>query len=35
MRPGRQGEAMIREPGDLPSAVSTRQTQAGVRLWMI
>jgi hypothetical protein len=35
MRPGRQDEATIREPGDLPSSVSTRQTRAGVRLWMI
>ncbi len=33
--PGRQGEATIREPGDLPSAVSTRQTRVGVYLWMI
>jgi nickel/cobalt transporter (NiCoT) family protein len=33
--PGRQGEAPIREPGDLPSAVSTRQTSVGVYRWMI
>jgi predicted metal-binding protein len=33
--PGRQDEATIREPGDLPSAVSTRQTRVGVYLWMI
>jgi predicted metal-binding protein len=33
--PGRLGEAPIREPGDLPSAVSTRQTPVGVYLWMI
>src|SRR5580692_8940186 len=33
--PGRQDEATIREPGDLPSAVSTRQTRVGVYPWMI
>jgi hypothetical protein len=33
--PGRQGEAPIRKPGDLPSAVSTRQTSVGVYRWMI
>src|SRR6202043_3835025 len=33
--PGRQDEATIREPGDLPSAVSTRQTSVGVYRWMI
>src|SRR6202035_638351 len=33
--PGRQGKATIREPGDLPSAVSTRQTSVGVYRWMI
>ncbi len=33
--PGRQGEAPIREPGDLPSTESTRQTPVGVYWWMI
>jgi hypothetical protein len=33
--PGRQGKATIHEPGDLPSAVSTRQTPVGVHRWMI
>ena len=35
LAPGRQDEATIREPGDLPSVVSTRQTWVGVYLWMI
>jgi hypothetical protein len=33
--PGRPDEAPIREPGDLPSPKSTRQTRVGVYLWMI
>jgi hypothetical protein len=31
---GKAGEATIREPGDLPSSVSTRQTSVGVYRWM-
>jgi hypothetical protein len=32
---GKAGEATIREPGDLPSSESTRQTSVGVYRWMI
>jgi hypothetical protein len=32
---GKAAEAPIREPGDLPSSESTRQTSVGVYRWMI
>jgi hypothetical protein len=32
---GKADEAAIREPGDLPSSQSTRQTSVGVYRWMI